>query len=441
MASTGVTIVNSVRKYATASYQESVPLLTGSNLTDVGNAIINFTPVYNEFLSVLFNKIAIEIMDARKYSNPFRALIKGGSPLGGTIQNTQVNPARSMPYDVNATSRLLQNYRPDVVTEYYNINRKDVFAVTRARQELELAFTSYEALDSFFTTLIDSLYNGNEIREFQLFKSVMAISYLDSIIRKVSCTTPTDEATAFQFLLKLQQLSIAFSYPSTNYNNYQTLAANKGFSVSPRVTWSPEDRQIIIMDSALAPVIGLYVKSSAFQEQYTRLAGRIMYVDNFGVTGMLAIIADESWLQVRDSKREFRDFDNGATLTLNAFFHVWQYYNICTWANAIALYDPDVEPIEITLNDGVDLEVTAGESLTVPVLISYKDTDYSEEAFVDFISSTNNVVYGYIGSKQEMVINTTKYSTPGEYTVLITATINVNGVMVSNSIIANVTVN
>lgn len=426
----GTALVNQTRAYASNSYKQAVPLLTQANLTQVGDAILNFTPIYNEFINVFFNKVTLEIIDTRSYQNPFRSITKGGSPLGGVIQNTHVNPAKPMPYDVNATSRLLQNYRPDVAVEYYNINRKDLFAVTRARQELELAFTSFENLDRFFSEIIDSLYNGNEIREFELYKSLLASAYLEDVIRKVPIKTPTDKDTAVTFLAALQEYSLAFSFPSANYNNFQARAAAKGYSVAPRVTWTPQDRQVIIMDSKLQPIIGLYVQSSAFQEQYTRLAGRILYVDNFAVTGLLAIIADDAWLQVRDSKREFRDFENGATLTLNSFFHVWQYYNVCTWANAMALYDPDAKPIDIEVDGNTkDFVVSVGidTSATATVKVEYDGTDYSDSAYIDFICSTNNVVAAYNPRTKEIKVVTNKHTPPESYQMLMVVTINVNG--------------
>lgn len=436
----GAAIVNQVRQYASANYKASVPVLTASNLTNVGDAIMGFTPIYNEFLTVFFNKITLEIMDKRRYQNPFRELIKGGNPLGGVVQNSQVNPAHAMPYDVNATSRLLQNYRPDVVVEYYNINRKDLFAVTRAREEMELAFTSFNALDEFFSQLIDSLYNGNEIREFSLFKALIASGYLNSVITKVPTATPVDEDSAYAFLAMLQGYSLAFEFPSADYNSYQALAAAKGYQVAPRITWTPADDQIVIMDSKLMPIINLYVRASAFNEQYTKLSGRIKYVDNFGVTGMLAVIADARWLQVRDSKREFRDFENGATLTLNSFFHVWQYYNLCTWANAVVLYDPDAVAQEITVNEGEAINVGVDASVSVAASIQYDGKDYTSVANVSFVSSTNNMVIVYDKANGLVKVVTNKYSVPGEYTILMTSAINVDGKPVTDSTVITVVI-
>lgn len=440
--SIGTAIVNQVRGQASAAYKNAVPLLTNKNLTEVGSSILNFTPIYNEFVHVLFNKVTLEIMDRRRYQNPFRELTKGGSALGGVVQNIHVNPAEAMAYDVNATSRLLQNYRPDVAVEYYHLNRKDLFAVTYAREKLETAFTTYEQLDNFFGGLVDSLYTGNEIREFELYKATMASAYLNDVIKKAPIATPTlgNQSSAKAFIALLQSFSNAFKFPSTNYNNFQALAAKKGIAVNARKTWSPIDRQVIFMDSKLAPIISLEVLASAFNVEYAQLQQQVLYVDDFGVTGLLAIIADVDWMQVRDSKREFRDFENGATLTLSSFFHVWQYFNVCTFVNAMALYDPAAAPIDITANSGVTTTVGVDDTATADVTIEYKGTDYAENANVSFISTNNQLVVEYKPSTKKVKVATSKYAVPGEYTVLMLVEIIVNGVPVKDSVILTINV-
>lgn len=436
--STGQAIVNQIRANASDSYRSAVAELNATNLTDVGTSIINFIPVYNEFIQVFFNKVVLSIFDKRQYTNPFRVLVKGGTPLGGIVENGHVNPATPIPYDVNATSRLLHNYVPEVQVEYYGLNRQDLFAVTRARQELELAFTSFEALDNFFSAIIESLYSGNEIREFQLWKALFASAYLQDIMRTMSAPLPTDRASAYGFLEVLQQISMGMRFPGSRYNNYQALAAKQNLAVQPAITWSPPDRQLVIMDSKLASPIGLYVRASAFNESYTELEGRIMYVDDLMVTGLMAIVCDDSFPQVRDSKREFRDFENGATLTLNSFFHVWQYYNVKTWANAVAIYNPDAVAPVITINDGAAMEIGINEKQSYPYTVTYNGTSVEDNSYLTFTSTTNNVIIGYDPGTKMIKLATSKDSIPGTYTCLVSVTVDNNGMDVVDTKIATI---
>lgn len=438
--STGQAIVNQIRAMASDDYRRAVAELNATNLTDIGSKIINFAPIYNEFINVFFNKVVLSIFDMRTFSNPFRSVVRGGTPLGGIIQNGHVNPATPIPYDVNATSRLLHNYRPEVQVEYYALNRQDLFAVTRARQELELAFTSFEALDNFFTAIIESLYSGNEIREFALWKALFASAYISNIMHTVEVVTPVDEATALEFLATLQGISMGFQFPSSNYNNYQTLAAAQNLVVNPAITWTTPDRQMVIMDSSLAPIIDLYVRRSAFNERYTMLEGKTIYVDNLMVTGLLAIICDDSFPQVRDSKREFRDFENGATLTLNSFFHVWQYYNVKTWANAVALYDKTAVKPLIVINDGQQLTVGTDEKAEYTYSVTYGGQDITSDVYLTFTSTTNNVLIKYNPVSKTINVATNKDSVPGTYTCLVTASYDVKGKQIVNSIIASIQV-
>lgn len=437
---TGMAIVNSIRAGASKAYRDAVPELGLKNLLDVKSAILDFTPTYNEFISVFFNKIALSLMDMRAFSNPFRSLVKGGNPLGGVIQDTHVNPAIAIPYDINATSRLLHNYRPDVAVEYFTLNRKDLFAVTRARDELELAFTSFDALDEFFAALIDSLYSGNEIREFELWKALFASAYLSNVFKTVAVAAPVDQETAMKFLLTLQNISFAMTFPSGDYNNFQELAAAQNKAVNPAITWTPQANQIIIMDSRYAATIGLYVKASAFNVSYTELEGRILYVDNLMVTGLLAIICDERAPQVRDNRREFRDFENGATLTLNSFFHVWQYYNIRLWANAVALYDPTAEKAVITVNNGQQLSIGLDTKKQFDYSVAYQGREISP--YLSFTTTTNNLVMSYDPEEKKITVATSKDSAPGEYTVLVSARVDIgDGKFETNSALVTVKIN
>ena len=52
-----VTTLNAIRATATSAYQDTVPMATMENITDVGEAVLNAPEVIrNEFINALVNK-------------------------------------------------------------------------------------------------------------------------------------------------------------------------------------------------------------------------------------------------------------------------------------------------------------------------------------------------------------------------------------------------
>lgn len=54
-------MLNSIRADASDAYKSAVPVATPYNLTDVGNPILSYESVANEFLNALVNKIIMTL--------------------------------------------------------------------------------------------------------------------------------------------------------------------------------------------------------------------------------------------------------------------------------------------------------------------------------------------------------------------------------------------
>ena len=75
-----------------------------------------------------------------------------------------------MGYNGENLSGILKLYKGDTKVAYYTRNRQDVFPLSINREELMGAFVSYESFNRFVSAKINSVFSGNEIREFNLFK-------------------------------------------------------------------------------------------------------------------------------------------------------------------------------------------------------------------------------------------------------------------------------
>ncbi len=92
-------VLNAIRSTASDAYQSTVPKATFNNITDVGEAVLNApTAIRNEFMSNLYNKIGLTLVDSPVIENEFAFLKKGTLEYGQTIEDLYVGLASAEPY-------------------------------------------------------------------------------------------------------------------------------------------------------------------------------------------------------------------------------------------------------------------------------------------------------------------------------------------------------
>ena len=336
-------MLNAIRSEASQAYKDAVPVATPYNLQDVGNPIFNYRPIANEFLDVLVNKIVMQVIDKRMWDNPLGILRTGEMPLGMDIESIHVNPAEAEEYDGTETGMadILKIQKPDVVTVYFRLNRHDKYKVTIRNQQLRGAFTAWGKLEELIAAITDSLYNGNTIDEYKYTKSLVTDAVQRGIIQTVQIPAITNDATGKQFMAQLRSMSPLFTFPSDKYNGYK-LAGGPG---NPRITWTPIEDQIILITAEAAATIGVEVLSTLFNVNYADYLARQIIVDDFGDTGVQAILADRRAFVIYQQMREFATFFNASTLGWQYYYHAWDMFALDPTKNAVAFsINPPVTP-------------------------------------------------------------------------------------------------
>lgn len=328
-------MMNAIRAEASQAYQNAVPVATLANLIEVGNPILNYEAVGNEFVGALINKIVFQLIERMMWDNPLAELRRNSIPLGTDIEDTHVNPAEAEAYDGTETGMadLLKMHKPDVATAYYRLNRRDKYPVTINNEQLRGAFTAWAKLDDFIATIVDSLYNGCTIDEFKYTKNLVSDAVNANKIIQQTVVNPVDVATSKQFVKQLRNLSILFTFPSTNYNAYAQL----GGSGNPRTTWCPISDQVLIIRGDVATEIGVEVLASVFNIEYADYMTRNIIVDNFGNEKTLAVIADKRAFIIMEQLRQFRTFYNASSLGWQYYYHAWDLFALSPFRNMVAL--------------------------------------------------------------------------------------------------------
>lgn len=341
-------IVTAILGNGLTEYTGRIPAGTRANILEVGNAIMNYSPMANAFINNLFNKIVLQAVQDKIYSNPLANLKKGDMPFGFDIENSWINPASAGAYD-RTGANLLATSTPTTFTEYFRVNRQDVYKHSVWRDELKSAFTDSASFEKFVNGITNALYNGDYQDEFILMKRLLADAVLEQRIRCANITAVTDAATATALLTAVKNVSSAFQYPSTAWNGY-----NKFNAVSTLRTFCPKPDQILIMRSDLLNYVDVNVLAGVFNLGKAEMLDNLVEVDNFGeCSNVLAMILDKNAIQVYDKLFSGDEpFYNPEGRYWNLYLHHWQLLAMSLLVNGCAITDDGTADAAPVLTEG-----------------------------------------------------------------------------------------
>ena len=159
-------VLNVIRNTASDAYQSTVPMATASNISDVGEAVLNApTAIRNEFMSNLYNKIGLTLIDSPVVENDFSFLKKGTLEYGQTIEDLYVGLASAEPYITGMSDgetppdpfsiRKLPHY-----SAFYSTILSRQYHVTRHLTDLKKAFHNAGGLESFVAGMMNAMVSG-----------------------------------------------------------------------------------------------------------------------------------------------------------------------------------------------------------------------------------------------------------------------------------------
>lgn len=338
MANYAVEAMNTIRANASTFYQGVVPVATAGNISAVADPILNYQSVNNEFLNALVNRIALTIVHQRMFTNPLDRFKKGMIPLGNDVQEIFTNPAKGVGYDMTATTSVFERIPPDVKAAYHRVNSEMQFPVTISNDMLTKAFVSWDNMESLIANIVNSLYSGANIYEYETMRNMvgncinsgyMATSYLGDTFSK---------DTSDDLVTMIKATSGRITFPSQDYNAYSLLNED-----APVTTWTPKDRQVLLIRTDVAAVVDVATLAAAFNMDKADFMGAQIEVDKFGDTEeaskTLAVLVDESWFQIYDKLRKMTEQYNARSLSWNYFWNVWQTFSYSPFVNAVAFIE------------------------------------------------------------------------------------------------------
>lgn len=328
-------VLNTIRDNASDMYRDRIPEATQTNITDVQEAMCdpNNAVVTNEFMGMLLNLVIKQVIHSKLFSDPLKALKKGKKPLGDTVEEIYANFLKAKQYDPTG-AELLSRELPDVKAVYHRMNRQDRYKVTVNPEQLFKAFASYDKLQSFIATIINSLYNSSELDEFVLMKQLIAQAIDQNAMVVVEVPDPClSEQNAKAFIKTVKTVSGDMQFPNSNNNAWLTAQST---DTNPLITFSKKNEQVLILSNPTDVAVNVDVLASVFNMSVAEFNDtRKIIIDAFPDPDIRGALVDEQFFQVFDDLVLFKDFENGEGLYKNYYLHIWQTLAYSPLVNAV----------------------------------------------------------------------------------------------------------
>ena len=367
-------LLNTIRDNASETYQDRIPEATQNNIESIQEAMTNpnNAVVTNEFISTLLNMIIKQVIHNKLFSDPLKALKKGKKPLGDTVEEIYTNFIKAKQYDASG-SELLSRDLPDVKTVYHRMNRQDKYKVTVSPESIRKAFASYEKLDSFIQSIINTLYNSSELDEFILMKQLLKQAYDQNALKVMEVADPTtSDSNAKAFIKAVKTVSGGMQFPNSLYNSWLTVQSTDS---NPLITFSKKNEQVLIIDNATDVAINVDVLATVFNMSVAEFNDTAkIVIDAFPDPSMRACLVDKEFFQVFDDLVLFKEFENAEGLYRNYYLHVWQTLAYSPLVNGVCFR---VASDQSDSNETVD-EFTVTKTLKTGVTSSNKRTKVEE---------------------------------------------------------------
>lgn len=380
LSASSVDILNAIRNSASTNYRDFVPTANNSmdSIRSIGEIIMQYTPLQNEFLNALVNRIARVIITSKMYTNPLSMFKKGLIDFGETIEEIFVNIANPHEYDVaESESKVFAREIPDVRAAFHTLNYKKFYKQTIQNKDLNQAFLSWDGISDLISKIVNAMYTAANYDEFVTTKYMLAKAILDGRLTPIT----VNSGDAKSAVTKIKGVSNAITFMSNNYN------------VAGVQTFTDKNDQYLLVNSQFDSEIDVEVLASAFNMSKAEFMGHRILIDGFGtldiarlnalfkddpyyeepsqdtlnaLNAIPAVLIDKNYFMIFDNMYEFTENYNGQGLYWNYFYHTWKTFSVSPFANSV-VFVPDtpsvtsvtVSPSAITCKKGQSVQLTA----------------------------------------------------------------------------------
>lgn len=355
---TGLDMYNAIRNDAvTNEFRERIPEGTLTNLKDVQQAMAEYTPSYNEFMSALINRIGLVLLNYKLWSNPL-GQFKRKLEYGQTIEEIQTDLIKSELVDPKETNDPFKKNIPPVGVIFHNVDRQQTYTVTINEDRVRTAFISWDGIKQLTDSVISSLYNQYYLDDYLCCREVLfdALEHKKGLM--VPCPYVQDEDTGKNFLKLVKLYAEKMHFLTNKYNAY-------GF-----YTFTDRQSLVLFVTPDTKNVLDVDVLAYVFQASMTNIDFQVIVVDElpYGVSGVLC---DAEFLRIYNYTERSTSLFNPKDLSTQYFLNTRNVYSSSIFKNFVGFADPaKISTFQIDPTEG-SVTGTSGGSLNFTTTIKY----------------------------------------------------------------------
>lgn len=387
-------ILNAIRNSAPQSYQDAVPIADINDLNTlnrIGAALYSYQPHMNYFVSALWNRLAVMYGKSKIYTNKLRLFKIGLLEFGETIGEYFVDTTKAHNYDMaTAEKEYMKIEAADVKTAYHQMNFQKFYKTTITRENIKMAFLSWQGVDNLVDMMVQALYTTAEWHEYLIMKHMIGQAALNGGMAVIK-TPALSWTTAKEVTAAIRSASNSMEYLSRSRN----IARVNNFT--------DKSRQVLIINVDAEAMIDVEVLAAAYNLPYAEfLSGHRIainawsmeeeaelaqlmtddaYNPNFTsfteaqiaqLNGVPAFLVSRDWFIIADELFEMHQSEyNSDGLYYNDSLHKWSTFSVSPFEEAI-LFTPGtptvtavtVNPTSLTLPPGSKTWLTATVTTT-----------------------------------------------------------------------------
>lgn len=368
LTNTSDVVLNTIRNHASINYSNYVPFAqpNADSIRQIGNVIMDYPELQNEFLSALVNRIAFVVIKSMNFENPWRRFKKGYLGLGESVEEVWVDIATPHEYSAEvAEDEVFKREIPDVRSAFHVMNWQKFYKRTIQRADLEKAFLAYSGVTDLANKIIQSMYTALYYDEFLTMRYLLARRILDNHFTYLSTVGAETGDNAKATLAAIRTLNNKLVFPSRMYNVAHVL--NK----------SEISEQQLIISAQFESHVDVYALASAFNLNYADFMTKRILTPSFSfdpdelerlglifqydttykgispaenalLDKVYAVVVDENYFMIFDKEIEMGDIRNVQGRYWNYDLHSWKLFSVSPFHTSVAIVDESIYSPEFT---------------------------------------------------------------------------------------------
>lgn len=385
LTANSVDVLNAIRNSATPYYKQMIPQAKANteSIRHIGNIMMNYEPLQNEFLSALYNRIGRVIITSKMYYNPWSPFKKGLMELGETVEEVFVNIAKAHTFNPEvAETNFMKREIPDVRAAFHTMNYQKFYKATISNDQLRQAFLSWQGITDLIAKIVDAMYTAHNYDEFQVTKYMLARNILNGYLYPITVPQISKE-NAESIVTEVKAASNNLVYMSRDYN------------LAGVDTFTEKKDQFIITTARFDAIMDVNVLAAAFNMDKAEFMGNRVQIDGFdkiddvrmnqlfaddpaagyvpltseekaALAQVPAVLIDRNYFMIFDNLYKFTEDYNGEGLYWQYWYHAWKTFSTSPFANAEifvpgtpSITSVTVSPANATVNKGNMLQLNA----------------------------------------------------------------------------------